>query len=423
MLAAAPAQYLGRQQDDLLYLISAQALAQGHYRLFTVAGAPPLTMITPGFPLLLLPVTLLFGERHAAHQAYAALALAALPWALWLWLRRRLDEETSALVAALAATSPIALSQAGTVMSEPFYALIMVALLLAVEKGRRSAGWLWLLLTQVRPAGVSAAAALKPRWWWPAAGGALLWSAWSFWVSGEVQELQELRLSYAGQGWAFPFFVAWDNARFYAAAWGGCYTPWLAAPLGAGLLALAAKGARGPAGLMLAGAGLMHLAWAWQYERYLLPLLPWLLWGVAEALGRRAKPVLAAALLAQTGLHTWRWTLRPSPFAEPELRGAYDWLRTNTAPTDVIASALPVRDGYWSVRPASPLPDAETEAEFTRRLKKRGARWVLWQGKLDVGLSSARAAAIARRLERAQAHLAGRRKAWSDDSAVIYELR
>ena len=419
VLAAAPAQYLGRQQDDLLYLISAEALSRGHYRLFTVTGAPPLTMITPGFPLLLLPVTLLFGENHAAHQAYAALALAALPWALWFWLRRRLDDETSALVAALAATSPIALSQSGAVMSEPFYALIMVALLLTLEKP--ASGWLYLLLTQVRPAGLSAAAALDWRRLWPAAVGALLWSAWSYSVSGEVQELQELRLSFQGQGWLFPLRVAFDNLLFYLSAWGNSYVPFGGLALGTLLAALAAKGARGPAGLMLAGAGLMHLVWAWQYERYLLPLLPWLLWGVAVALKRRAKPALAALLLAQTALHTWRWALKPSPFAEPELRAAYAWLREHSKPDEALASALPVRDGYWAVRPASPLP----REDIARRLKSRGVRWVLWQKDLDVGLSAARAAAISVLLEQAEARLSGPefRLAYEDAQARIYEVR
>jgi hypothetical protein len=428
VLASAPAQYLGRQQDDLLYIIGSQALLQGHYRLFTLVGAPPLTMITPGFPLLLLPVTLLGGENLAAHQVFSALALAALPWAFFLWLKERLDEGVSALVSALAVTSPVMLSQAGTVMSEPFYTLIAVALLLALEKRQELAGWGYLFLTQVRPAGLSAAGALKPRLWLPAAGGALAWSLWSFAVSGEVQELQEIRLSFAGQGWSFPFQVAFDNIVFYLSAWGGSYTPWLPFLAGLGLAALAARGCwkkKGPAAFMLAGAALMHLFWAWQYERYLIPLLPWLLWGAAEALGRRAKPVLFGLLLLQTGLHTWRWALRPSPYSQPELAAAYTWLRANTQQRDALASALPVRDGYWSVRPASPLPDAESAEDFAARLKKRGVRWVLWQAKLDVGLSSARSAAIGRLLERAKTHLDTKkfRLAYQDDESRIYYVR
>lgn len=428
VLASAPAQYLGRQQDDLLYIIGSQALLQGHYRLFTIVGSPPLTMITPGFPLLLLPVSLLGGENMATHQAFAALALAALPWALFLWLKARLDEEASALVAVLAVTSPVMLSQAGTVMSEPFYALLAVALLLALDKKEELAGWWYLLLTQVRPAGLSAAGALKPRLWVPAAAGALAWSVWSFSVSGEVQELQEIRLSFAGQGWSFPFRVAWDNLVFYLSTWGGSYTPWLPLLAGTGLAALAARGCwkkKGPASLMLVGAALMHLLWAWQYERYLIPLLPWLLWAAAEALGRRAKPALLALLLLQTGLHTWRWALRPSPYARPELDAAYTWLRANTQQRDALASALPVRDGYWSVRPASPLPDAESAADFAKRLKARGVKWVLWQGRLDVGLSSARTAAIGRLLERAKGHLETKqfRLAYQDDESRIYYVR
>lgn len=449
VLAAAPAQYLGRQQDDLLYLVSAQALLQGHYRLFTAVGAPPLTMITPGFPLLLAPVTALFGERHAAHQAFCALVLAGLPWAWWLWLKRRLPEGDAALVAAAAALSPLCLSQAGAVMSEPFYAALAVAFLLAIEERRlRRAGWLWLALTQVRPAGLSLLPALlagargwreRARLLLPGAAAALLWSLWSWSVSGEVQELQELRQSYAGQGWLHPARVMLDNLRFYLEAWGGCYLPaplWAAAPfLGAALMAAAAYGCRlawkrpqsRPAVLMLAGAAAMHAVWAWQYERYLLPVLPWLLWAVAEAAGKRATLLLCVLLALQGASHSWRWALRPSPFAEPELGRTYAWLRSSTEPEEAVASAVPVRDGFYAVRPASPLPDEERPEVFARRLKARGVRWVLWQERLEVGLSTGKSAAIQGRLDRARANLeAGPFRAAFEDrkeGTRVYELR
>jgi hypothetical protein len=431
VLAAAPAQYLGRQQDDLLYLISSHALLGGGYRLFTTPGAPPLTMITPGFPALLLPVTWIFGERHAAHQVVCVLIQAGIPWLLWAWLRRRCEESVAVLISLLWATSPIVLSQAGTVMTEATYTGLSVALLLGLEQNRSGGylGALLLALTQIRPAGLSLLpAALAPALSqgrrreavkiiaWPTLG-VLLWSAWSYSVSGEVQEIREVALSYEGHPWLYPLAVAWDNAGYYLSSWGGCYLPrsWSSAgwAAGTGLAALSAIGCRNllkrdktePAVFLLAGAGLMHAFWAWQYERYLIPLLPWLLWTAAQALGRRARPALATLLAAQVIFHAWIWVNDRSPWKTPELAETYAWLRAEGRPSDILSSLLYVRDGYYALRPSVPLPDRESSADFAAALKARRVRRLLWQEKIDVGLSAGKTASIQRLLDRASRHL------------------
>lgn len=430
LLCAAPAQYLGRQQDDLLYIISSHALASGGYRLFTSPANPPLVMVTPGFPALLLPVTWLAGEWYAAYQLLCALILAAVPWALWAWLRRRLDGATALLAALVFATSPLVLSQAGTVMTEGLYTGLVAALLFLIEEGHaRRAGGLLLLITQVRPAGLSLlpgalAKPLRERDWSrvlrlaaPTALGALAWSLWSWSVSGEVQELAELRLSYDGHPWLHPAAVALDNLRFYLAAWGGCSLPtsWAAAApfVGALLAGLCLAGAwrrlrRGlwdPPVLMLAGGLLMHAFWAWQYERYLIPLLPWLLWLLAEALGRFARPVLAVLLAGQVLFHAPRWLAGASPLREPELRETYAWLESHLGPADALASPLYVRDGFHAKRPAAALPDAPDAETFASTLRARRVRAVLWEERLDVGLSMEKTAAVRLLLDRARAHL------------------
>ncbi|MFA6004823.1 MAG: hypothetical protein WC881_12245, partial [Elusimicrobiota bacterium] len=456
ILCAVPGQYLGRQQDDLLYIISSHALASGSYRLFTSPGQPPITMIMPGFPILLLPVTWLAGNWYGLYQAFCALILAGLPWLIWRWLRRgpRLEPAGNAipalLIALLFATNPMVLTQAGTVMSEGAYTALALLLLTAIENNRApAAGGLLLALTQLRPAGLSLIPAALYRPWrdgdrrsalWtalPAALGLLAWWAWSLYASGYVDEAREIHFSYAGHPWLQPWYVAADNARYYLRSWAGSYLPprWNAAagPLGLLLLPVAIRGlwrlwrqepAR-PAILMLAGAGLMHAFWAWQYERYLIPLLPWLLWALAAGAGTKARWLLSALLCLQLSSHHRLWTSRPA--AAPELSRTYAWIASHTQPSDIIASPMYVRDGFLCGRPSLALPDTPDPAEFAQALRRRQARFVIWQDGLDIGLSADRTATLRLRLDRIRGQLqdsGGFRLVQQEASegARIYEL-
>ncbi|MBI5624605.1 MAG: hypothetical protein HY924_12575 [Elusimicrobia bacterium] len=397
ILACSPAQYLGRQHDDILFVIAAQALSYGDYALFTSPGSPPLVNVLPGLPLLLQPVVWLAGDWTPAYQIFSALLMAACPWAAWLWLRRRLDPAAALLAASVFATSPWVLSQAGTVMPEAPYTLLTALLLLALERpGTPGAPWLLLLLSQVRPAGLSllpaAAARLLARkrlreavlTLAPALAGLLLWSAWR-WRAGQ------------GYGAAHPFPVALADILFYLSAWGGCFLPeaWaggkLALLLGLGLAGLAAAGlARAwrrspwePAAVMLVCAVLMHALWGGRHERHLIPLLPWLLWAAAEASGRRASVCLAILLACQLGFHATR-RLGGSAWSKPELAATYSWLRSSRGPADILASPLYVRDGFYASRPSVPLPDAASSEELARLLSGRKVKLVLWQDSLDL---------------------------------------
>jgi hypothetical protein len=449
LLAFAPAQYFGRQQDEVLYLVAAKALASGRYCHLTVPGCPPLVSATPGWPLLLAPLAALT-ERPGLLQAFSALLGALVPWASWLWLRRRLPPAPALLAALLAGTSPLLLSQAGAPMSEVPYLLVSLAWLAAVEDGKAGrAGALWLLATQLRPAGLSLAGALA-RWRrdgrglaraaLPALAGAALWALWSRAASGSVQEGAELAEAYAGRLGRLPA-VALDNARELLGALGGSHLPPAlgysapAAALGGALLLLALAGCAAllrrrredPGAWALLGAVAMHAVWPWHYERYLIPLLP-LLWRAAgEALGRRAAPVLGALLAAQLLFQAAPRLGRPSPWESPELAGAYAWL--SAAPgTWTLASAAPLRDGWWTGRPAVPLPPAADAAAFASALKAARVRYVLRQDGLDLALSDAARAPAARGLAEAAARLedASRYRlaaAFPAEQARVYELR
>ncbi|MCR4296056.1 MAG: hypothetical protein NUW21_11015, partial [Elusimicrobia bacterium] len=183
ILAFAPAQYFGRQQDDVLYLIGARALALGRWCLLTSPGCPPLTMINPAWPALLAPLAL-FTEDPGPFQAASALVLALVPLALWAWLRKRAGETEALLAAGLFASSPLVLSQAGAVMSEAPFALALIAMVASAESARAlPAGLAAAALLLTRTAGVSALPALavflRPRRPLARLPPALAFGAWS----------------------------------------------------------------------------------------------------------------------------------------------------------------------------------------------------------------------------------------------------
>ncbi|MBI4345538.1 MAG: hypothetical protein HY553_01700 [Elusimicrobia bacterium] len=419
ILAAAPAQYLGRQHDDILFVVASHALSLGHYALFTSPGAPPLHHVWPGVPAMYLPVTWAFGDQAWAYQAFAALVLAACPWAIWGWLRARISREGALLAALVFASSPLVLAQSGCVMSEGPYTLLAAILLLLLQAPRPDyprSGWVLFALALSRPASLPAlpAAAARPvlgrRWaesarlLGPAAAGLAAWWAWSWLRAGSLQETGEWAVSFAGRGLGGALGLMGSNARFYLEAMGSGLLPAALAPAapaaGAAVFAAAAAGAwrrlrrdrSDAAMLMLALAVPMHLAWGWQYERYLIPLLPLILAAGAEALGRRAAWALGAALACQLAFHVPKH-LAPSPVATPELAQTYRWLREHSREGEVLASPLYVRDSYYTGRPSLPLADATDSGALSELSKRWRVRYIVWQD-LDLGLSLERTSAL-----------------------------
>ncbi len=453
VLAFAPAQYFARQQDDALYLIGARALASGRYCLLTTPGCPALTIVNPGWPVLLAPLAL-FTERPGLFQAFAALLLAAAPAALWAWLRRRADETTALLGAALFASSPLVLSQSGSVMSEVPYVLVLLALLAAAESGRaaRTGAWAAALLS-LRTAGLAVLpGALAPFLRAgrrrelalaaaPPAAAAALWVAWSRAKTGTVAKFALLPATYAGRSALKPFSVAATNARWYLGEWGGCFLPpsragGTLAFLSGGLLAAAAlrglvralrRRGDDPAAWALIGTVLLLAVWGWQYERYLLTLLPLLIWAAAEGFGRAAKPALAVLVALPLGAPARPRRGRPGPGAAAELARTYAWLAARPRPA-LLASVESVRDGYLSGLPNVPLPDRPDAAAFAAALKAERATFVLRVDGLDYGLAQDAGSDIRRGVERAQAFLDDARlfrKVHEEPSerAAVYEPR
>ncbi len=430
ILAFAPAQYFGRQEDDLMVFLAARALTLGRYCALTSPGCPAITMVSPVWPAMLAPLAL-FTEQPGPFQAAAALVLALTPVAVWAWLRRRVDEETAVLGAALFASCPLVLAQSGVLMTEvPFTALLLAGLAASRSRSAKTTGALGAALVLTRSAGLAVLPALaapfaarkRPRSvlivLLPATAGFAAWTLWGRARTGGLGKLSLAAATYAGAGWTAPLRAAARNALWYASETGGCFLPprflggRLSLLLGAALAAAAAFGVLralrtrrdDPAALALAGSALMLAFWGWQYERYLLPMIPLTVWALAQSLGRWTKPVLSGLLAMQLTAQTLPRLGRPGPWTRPELARTYAWLAAQPAPA-LLASTQPLRDSWYAGMAGTSLPDSPDAAGLAAVLKKDRVAFVLRVDGQDYGLSEDAASPLRRRVEELQGFL------------------
>lgn len=424
VLAFAPAQYFGRQEDDLMVFLAARALTLGRYCALTSPGCPAITMVSPLWPALLAPLAA-FCERTGPFQAAAALLLALTPVAVWAWLRRRSDETTALLGAALFASCPLVLSQSGVLMTEvPFIALSLAALAASEESRAPLTGALGAALVLTRSAGLAmlpglAAPFFARRRWGPAAvvvlPGAFAFAAWTLWCRARTGSLGKLSIAaatYSGAGVSAPLRALARNARWYASEIGGCFLPArladgpMATLLGLALGAAAAYGLvralrkrrDDPAAWSLLGSAALLSLWGWQYERYLLPLIPLAIWALAQGLGRWAKPALWTLLAVQLGAQTLPRLGHPGPWTEPELARTYSWLSARPSPA-LLASTQPLRDSWYAGMAGTSLPDSATAADLATALKSGRVSFIVRVDGQDYGLNGDPAAPLRRRVE------------------------
>jgi hypothetical protein len=418
-------------------VLAARSVLNGRYSLGILPQDPPLAFVTPGWPLLLAPAAAASGDAAWGYELWSWAWLALCDVLFWLWLKRRAGPWVALAGAAAFGLNPLVVSRSGVVMSELPFLAVALGLLLALERPLAGA-WSGLLLGfayLVRPGALPLfpaawAVHARDRRWRDLAASVLLslgcvlaWKAWVASAGDRLAEFKELGLSHPGWGGGL------HNLREALLLLGQTMLPWPApdglVPLLAGAL-LAAASLAGMAAAFRRGRRLepaslyilcwigMHALWPYWYERYLVAALPFLLWGVCEALrpafrseGLRAAVLAALALLPFPG--QTRWLLSGArERSAPELRETYSWIRERTDPAAMFSSAFFCRDALYTGRPTVPLPlGGEEGGPLSRRLSSRRVRYVLWQDRLDLGSSLGESFHWTRELDRTALELAG----------------
>lgn len=453
-----PARYLGSEGDDAVYVLASRALLSGRYALGISPGDPPLATTTPGWPFLLAPAAAVSGTNPLGYQLWAGLWLALSCALVWAWARRREGSAAALAAAVLFGLNPLVLSRAGIAMSEfPFLACAL-GLLLALERGLPAwAAGLWLgAAWLVRPAALPLWAAVPASYWMRGrrrdavvclAAGApllLLWKAWTAAAGVPVPEGAELAEHLPRAAGALAALAA-SNLSAAVELWGRTVLPLREAPralaLAAGSL-LSVLSAAGwwrrravpgwsEAGIFLGGSLLMHAFWPWWYERYLPPLLPFLLAGLlALALDLRGRTgaFLLSGLLVAPAFCAQFPALREAARgrALPEHSAAYAWVRDHTAPQELFLGAFDAREAWYTGRPFLAFTSLPPDSRGPSALRRLRVRWVFWVPGSDLGASRPEDYSWSRALEAYRAEL-GRppyRRAFRDEvsGAEVYEL-
>ena len=137
LLRNADVPQLGERHDDGLYYVSAQSLAEGHYRIESLPGKPAQTKYPPLYPWLLSlawRVNPAFPQNLPIAAGLTWLALPALLGALWLYYPRiGISGWRLWLLLALLAVNPYILLFSTTLFSELWFTALLIGVLLLVE--------------------------------------------------------------------------------------------------------------------------------------------------------------------------------------------------------------------------------------------------------------------------------------------------
>ena len=439
---------VGLFHDDGVYVVTAKALAEGQgYRIISIPGAPPQTKYPILFPWLLSLVWRAFPAFPANLPMLRAVPVGAC--GLWLcasWaLLRRLGASANAASVALLLTiaAPLVLFLSTALLSETLFAALFTTALLVLtelERGGKDDRVLGLcagllvgasLLTRTAgaPAGVAAGLAfmLQRRWMtgFLFATGLMLFAApWWLWVSryGSEPILDPFYSAASYQSWNLVFNYAWPEklavlgfnvvfASEFGQFWGLNPAHWLGI-----LVALVTSGClvrglwrnrRSIVVLMIVVYLATVLLWVFPPQRFLVPVLPVLIWFGYVGANQRwpAAAALATLLLVSTTPQVLAlargaratgttWYSAAQLLDWRALERQYDWIKAETMPDAVLTG---VHDpthflftGRLSLRPYSfdplllyykagrkgenPLGTAE---DFRRRLQKLNAGYVI----------------------------------------------
>jgi hypothetical protein len=366
---------IGLFHDDAVYLVTAKALVAGHgYTLENLPNPIPQTKYPPLFPLL-VALFLMISDQAELLKLLPLICTAA--WLLLTYkLLRKMGAEPwgSLLLVGLTAASPLVVFLGTNLLSEPLFALLLTAALLALLDDRMFlAGALAALASLTRTAGLPLIAAialtliLRARFrraivfTATAVGLATPWFAWAFvhaagdpyYGGGNYAASNMLKAlsasekaSVIGANLMFlfsgPFTLLSGIRDVYAAIVTFCLLVWC----------LWKRRQLVPDLFLLLYCGML-LLWPGPPARFLVPVLPlilWLFWRVFRNIPIRE--ALAAVVLIVALLPLWASTRRipatfrsgefPNSDRQPddwkEMSKLFAWIRKNT-PADAILAA------------------------------------------------------------------------------------
>ncbi|MEK7746417.1 MAG: hypothetical protein AAB576_07115, partial [Elusimicrobiota bacterium] len=411
--------------DDAYYIIGARSLLQGSFSFLNRPQAPPILQYWPGYPLLLAPWAALFPGSLPALQASSLLFTLGSLLLLASSFAARLSPPGSAFLLFLCAFNPLTLAYCGSVMAEPAYLLLSLWAFKLSESwsGRFTLGksvFFGLLLgfcILVRPMGLALACAfILSRLREGDKRRAFLWAALSAAAAGAWW----LRNSLLSGG--FPQAAEWAgmfglsggpagglaknllrNAAFYASApgelsfpppfspgsWRTFYSDAAAGLFWFGALAGLARCLReeGPGVLPLylgfyAG---MLLLWIHPDIRYLLPILPLLLWLYLKGLDSlastlrvnlRAFALLPCLLIAAEAFSLAGKVSAPNRYNTPALR-SYQRLRELVPADATILCSMAGRVHLYTGRSTEEFPHLPDPSGFMAHLRRLRVSHVL----------------------------------------------
>lgn len=398
--------------DDASYLLLARALrtGRGYVELF-VAGHPAHAQYPPGYPAFLAAASAVFGERVTLLIALNALCTAAALVLFYAVVARRWRPVIAISSLALAAINPAMIRLSGDLMSEPLFTLLLFATFAVALRERQS--WRSLIVVAL----LTIAASFTRT-----AGLSLLVGIGALWIF-EQRWIAALALAIAGGGLGTAWLVRAARSptlvigRSYVAdAVGGARVPragfvWtlaermltngksylseivpyvLPAPTIRGtiidnvicvvlLIVCGAFGLRAIwqrariVAVFLVVYGLLLLFWAWPIDRFLVPVLPFILllllvgavdvtrrfagWQRWALYGFTGVAIAFAAVQRDVGFlaQTRRCdrataTISPACFSADQLAfiEAAREVRRTTPPTAIVASQKPATFYYFS---------------------------------------------------------------------------
>jgi hypothetical protein len=344
LLALAPAAYLawvardmphfGHLHDDSIYFVCAKSIAEGRgYRILSLPAEPFQTKYPPLWPLLLAVIWKLdphFPENLRWGMALGLVMLPAFVALAWRWFRRSgFDVRLSTALCVMAAVSPCAVVLSAGLMSDLVFSVALLAAMQAIESADRStrralgAGALaavaYLIKTAALPLAIAGPLWLALRKKYRAAAlmfGAMLpaIAAWTFWSRAHMTHAHDLvslyYTNYLGYqiynvGWRDLPVVIWKNLDgvfcgiaellifdVAKSAWGMYLARFLGIVVIAGTVRFARRAGMTPYHWFALGYAAILVVWHFPpNNRFLLPLFPLLLAGLATELANLARVI------------------------------------------------------------------------------------------------------------------------------------